>query len=126
LLANTLDPDGKLPLMAGMVTGIIFLGLTAITFISRADFSFMGRFLWLMGLAAIAAIIAGSVFGFSLGLWFSVLMVMMAAGYILYDTSNILHHYHTSQHVAAALALFASIAYLFTQILRILIAMREQ
>ena len=37
----------------------------------------------------------------------------MAAGYILYDTSNVLHHYRTDQHVAASLALFASVALLF-------------
>ncbi len=36
-------------------------------------------------------------------------MVVFASGYILYDTSNVLHHYRTEQYVAASLALFASV-----------------
>jgi FtsH-binding integral membrane protein len=40
--------------------------------------------------------------------------------YILYDTSNILHHYHTSQYVAASLALFADVVLLFWYILNLL------
>ena len=48
-------------------------------------------------------------------------MVLLASGYILYDTSNILHHYRTDQHVAAALALFASVALLFWYVIQILI-----
>ena len=60
--------------------------------------------------------------GFNLGLWFSGFMVAFAAGAILYTTSNILHHYGTEDHVAAALALFASVAMLFWYVLRILLA----
>ena len=52
-------------------------------------------------------------------------MVALVSAAILYQTSNIIHHYRTDQHVAAALALFASIATLFWYILRILIATRE-
>src|SRR5437660_23144 len=70
---------------------------------------------------AIALCVAGLLFGFTLGLLFSFAMVALASGYILYDTSNVLHHYRTDQHVAAALALFASVALLFYYILRILI-----
>jgi len=39
-------------------------------------------------------------------------MIALACGYILYQTSNVLHHYRIGQHVAAALALFASVALL--------------
>jgi FtsH-binding integral membrane protein len=46
-------------------------------------------------------------------------MVAFAAGAILYDTSNVMHHYRTDQHVAASLSLFASIALLFWYILNI-------
>jgi FtsH-binding integral membrane protein len=60
--------------------------------------------------------------GGGLGLWFSVAMVVLAGGFILYDTSNVLHHYRTDQHVAASLALFASVALLFWYVLRILLA----
>ena len=46
-------------------------------------------------------------------------LVILACGFILYDTSNVLHHYRTDQHVGAALELFASLALLFYYILRI-------
>jgi FtsH-binding integral membrane protein len=46
-------------------------------------------------------------------------MVVVASASILYNTSNVLHRYHPSQHVAASLTLFASVALLFWYILRI-------
>ena len=46
-------------------------------------------------------------------------MVILMSGYILYYTSNVMPHYRTDQHVAAALALFAAIATLFYYILEI-------
>lgn len=49
-------------------------------------------------------------------------MIVLACGYILYDTSNVLHHYRTDQYVAAAVALFASVALLFWYVLRIMMA----
>ena len=70
-------------------------------------------------------IVAAVVLGFNLGLLFSALMIVFAAGAILYDTSNILHHYRTDQHVAAALSLFASIALLFWYVLRLLMRLRD-
>lgn len=118
--------DPKTPLMAAMITLIIFGGLTAFVFITGADFSGLGRYLCLGGFAAMGAIVVGMVMGFSLGLWFSVAMVALASGYILYDTSNILHHYRTDQHVAASLALFSSVVLLFWYVLRILMAFAEE
>ena len=49
-------------------------------------------------------------------------MVALACGYILYDTSNVVRRYRTDQHVAAALALFASVALLFYYILIIVMS----
>lgn len=118
--------DPKIPLMAAVITLIVFGGLTAFVFVTGADFSGWGRYLALGGIAAMAAIFAGIVMGFSLGLWFSVAMVALASGYILYDTSNVLHHYRTDQHVAAALALFASVVLLFWYVLRILMAFADE
>ena len=77
------------------------------------------------GIAALGLIVCSIIFGFSLGLVFSVVMVSLACGYILYDTSNVLHHYRIGQHVAAALALFASVALLFWYVLRIVIGMNR-
>jgi FtsH-binding integral membrane protein len=49
-------------------------------------------------------------------------MIALAAGFIVYDTSNVMHHYGTDQHVAASLELFASVALLFWYILRLFMA----
>lgn len=107
---------------AGLTTLIMFGGLTAFTFFTKKDFSFMGGFLCIASFAAIALIVVSILFGMNLGVWFSALMIVLACGYILYDTSNVLHHYRTDQYVAAAVALFASVALLFWYVLRIMMA----
>ena len=50
--------------------------------------------------------------------------MLLASGYIVYHTSQILRQYPVGSHVAASLALFASIALLFWYILRILMDRR--
>ena len=106
---------------AGIVTLVVFGGLTATVFITKVDFSFLRMFLILGGFAAMAMIVVSIMFPAAgmLGNWFSLAMVVLASGYILYNTSNILHHYRTDQSVAAALALFASVALLFWYILQL-------
>jgi len=104
---------------AGLLTMIIFGGLTLIVFVTKADFSFLRGMLWVGGLAAFGLIIASIFMGFSLGIVFTSAMIVLMGGWILYDTSNVLHHYRTDQHVAASLALFASLATLFWYVLRL-------
>jgi FtsH-binding integral membrane protein len=111
---------------AGMLTLLIFGGLTAFVVMTKADFSGWGQYLWWAGIAACGVVIAGMVFQFALGVWFAAAMVGLASAYILYDTSNILHRYRTDQHVAAALALFASVATLFYYLLRLLMALNRK
>lgn len=111
---------------AGVSTGVIFTGLTAFVFFTKADLSFMGGALAIAGLAAMALIVLSLLMGFSLGLPFVVVMIALAAGYVLYDTSNIIHHYRVGQHVAASLALFASVALLFWYVLRLVMALSEE
>ncbi len=124
-IAQRIAP-GAIP-AAGIMTAIVFTGLTAIVFTTRADFSWMGKYLALAGIAAMGLIVCSFFFqGLPMGMWFSGAMVVLAAGYILYDTSNILHRYRTDQHVAASLALFASVALLFWYILRIMIALSSR
>ena len=97
-------------------------GLTAVALITRKDFSFLRGILFWTGMLAIVAIISGVIFGFELGTWFSVAMIGFAGAAVLYDTSNILHHYPEDRHVAASLALFASVALMFWYVLRLFIA----
>ena len=117
------SPDG-LPI-AAILTGLLFVGLTLVAFTTRADFSFLRGFITIGGFIAIGLIVCGAIFGFNLGLFFSVAMVGLAGAAILYSTSNIMHHYSPTQHVAASLELFASIALLFWYVLRIVMVMRR-
>jgi hypothetical protein len=113
---------GAIP-AAGIMTGVIFTGLTAVVMFTKADFSWMGKYLALIGFAAIGLIVCAVFFqGFNLGMWFSGAMILLAGGYILYETSNVLHRFRTDQYVVAALALFAAVALLFWYVLRIVIA----
>ncbi|HMI92737.1 MAG TPA: Bax inhibitor-1 family protein [Polyangiales bacterium] len=110
---------------AVMITLTMFGSLTGIVFVTRKDFSFMRGVLIFAGFAAMGLVAASLIFGFTLGMVFSYAMIAFACGYILYDTSNVMLRYRTSQHVAAALALFASVMLLFWYVLRILISRRN-
>lgn len=102
---------------AGTVTIGLFLGITATVFLTRTDFSFLGPILAIGGFAALGLIVASIMFGFTLGNLFIFAMIAFAGTAIIYQTSNVLHRYNTQQHVAASLALFASIALLFWYII---------
>ena len=110
---------------AGIITLSLFAGLTAVVFLTRLDFSFLRSVLVIGGFIALGLIVAGAIFGFDLGLWFSLAMVALAAGGILYETYNIKNVYSTDQYVGAALQLFSSVMLLFWYILRILLSKRD-
>ena len=124
-LAQARTGDASLIAQAGIITGGLFAGLTAVVFLSRKDFSFLGPILAIGGFVALGFIAASLLFGFSLGNLFAFVMVIFAGGAILYDTSNILHKYRPDQHVAASLSLFASVALLFWYVLRIFMGSRN-
>lgn len=109
---------------AALVTFLAFAGLTAVVFVTRKDFSFMRGILMWGGILALVAIVGGVIFGFNLGTFFSVAMVALAGGAILYDTSNVLHHYPEDRYVAAALQLFASVALMLWYVLRLFMSRR--
>lgn len=123
-VAATYSSPDVIPI-AGVLTMIVFAGLTVSVFVTKKDFSFLRTGLMIASFVAMGAIVAGIIFGFNLGLFFSVIMVVLASGYILYYTSNVLHHYQTNQHAAAALALFSAVALLFWYILRIVMVARD-
>jgi FtsH-binding integral membrane protein len=110
---------------AGVLTLVMFGGLTALVFVTKSDLTSWGKYLWLAGFGAIGVVICALLFGFQLGVWFSGAMIVLAAGYILYDTSNVLHRYRTEQYVAASLALFASVALMFWYVLRLMMSLRR-
>ncbi|MDR2234886.1 MAG: Bax inhibitor-1 family protein [Chryseobacterium sp.] len=110
---------------AAMLTISMFAGLSLVAFMSKKDFSFLRNIIVIGGFIALGLIVAGAIFGFNLGLWFSVGMVLLASASILYETSKLKNTYTTEQYVGASLQLFASIMLLFWYILRILMSRRS-
>jgi len=109
---------------AGLTTGILFAGLTASVFLTKHDFSWMRSGLYLLSFAALAFIVVTIFTGVSGVMYtaFIIAMIFLACGYILYYTSNVLHHYRTNQHIAAALALFSAVALLFWYVLQLFLS----
>jgi len=110
------------PAIIESAAGVTLLGtggLTVVAFVTKKDFSFLRGILVWAGILALVAIVGSVLFGFHLGTWFSVAMIGFAGAAILYDTSNVMHHYPEDRHVAAALELFASIALMFWYVLQL-------
>ena len=102
---------------AALVTLLGFVALTGVAWTSRKDFSFMGAILKWVGMGALLAIVGGMLFGFVLGTWFMVGMIVFAGAAILYQTSNVIRIYPEDRYVAASLELFSSVALMFYYVL---------
>jgi len=121
LLMATMYAPGMIDTAAG-ITVLASVGLIATVMITRKDFTFLRGLLVWMGMLALVGIFGSMAFGFHLGTWFSVAMIGFAGAAILYDTSNIMHHYPQDRYVAASMSLFASVAMMFFYILRLLMS----
>jgi hypothetical protein len=113
------ESGGNMIESAAITTVAGCVGLIATVMITRKDFSFLRGILVWGFFIAIGLIGASWAFGWNLGTWFSVGMIGFAGVAVLYDTSNIMHHYPQDKYVAASMALFASIAMMFYYILRL-------
>lgn len=109
-----------------IITLTIFIGLSATVFMTKKDFSFMRGILMIGTFAALGVILASMAFGFHLGAVFSGAMILLMAGYILYQTSLVMQHYPPTQYVAAALMLFSTIATLFWYVLRLMMELNRR
>ena len=119
MMALIMDASGSMIQSAATVTLFGCAALIATVMITRKDFSFLRGVLVWGFFIAIGLIGASLIFGWNLGTWFSVGMIGFAGVAVLYDTSNIMHHYPQDKYVAASMALFASIAMMFYYILRL-------
>lgn len=111
---------------AFLVTGVMFLGLSGYALTSKKDFSFMGAFLmvgiivgFLAGLGAVFFEMPG------LSLVVSAMFVLLMAGLILYETSNIINGGETN-YIMATVTLYVAIFNLFTSLLHLLGFMNSQ
>lgn len=112
-------------IMAAGLTGLIFLSLSAYTLMSQKDFSYMSGFLmtgmWVV-IGSMLLMFLGSFFGFyvsALHLALSAAIVILMSGFILYDTSQIIHGGETN-YIMATVSLYLSIYNLFVSLLHIL------
>jgi FtsH-binding integral membrane protein len=126
-IAHTRFPNENVIGTAGILTLAVFAGLTVAVFVTGRDYSYLRTYLTIGSFLAMGFILASILFGgIGFGLIFCFFMVALASGYIVYQTSNIIHHYRTDQYVAASLALFASVALLFWYILQIVMSSRSR
>ena len=108
-----------------VITLAIFVGLTLTVFLTKKDFSFLRGALVVASFGALGVIIASIVFGFSLGAVFAGAMILLMAGYILYQTSLVMGQFSPTAHVAASLMLFSAVATLFWYVLQLLMSLRR-
>lgn len=104
----------------------LFLALSAVVFMTRADFSFLRAAILFGSIGSFVVILVALLFGFSLGVWFSAAMVALACLYILYETSQIMRDAEEGLEVLYAINLFTSVVMLFFYILRLVMAMNRE
>lgn len=108
--------------MAAGGTGIIFFSLASIATVTKRDFSFMGKFLFIGLIMLIVASLANLFFQIpALALTISAIAVMIFSAYILFDVSRIVHGGETN-YLMATLALYMDIYNLFINLLQLLMA----
>lgn len=101
-------------------TGLIFLGLSGYALTTRKDFSFMGGFLTVGVLVAFFAGLGAIFFTIpALSLAVSAMFIVLMAGMILYQTSEIVHG-GESNYILATISLYVSIYNLFLSLLQLL------
>jgi FtsH-binding integral membrane protein len=123
----TLSPTAASVILESVIiTLAIFTGLTLTVFLTKKDFSFLRGILTICTFAALGVIVASILFGFSLGALFCGAMILLMAGYILYQTSLVMSYFPPTHYVAAALMLFGTIATLFWYVLSLVASMRDR
>ena len=113
-------------MQAIIITLAIFIGLRLTVFLTKKDFTFMRGVLAIGTFAALGVILASAIFGFSLGAFFCGAMILLMAGYILYQTSLVMSYFPPSGYVAASLMLFSTVATLFWYVLQMLMELNRR
>ena len=101
-------------------TGIIFLGLSTYALTTRRDFNFMGGFLFVGMLVVLGASLANIFLAIpALSLAMSAVIVMLMSGFILFDTSRMVHG-GVDNYILATIGLYMNIFNLFISLLQLL------
>ena len=108
--------------VAAGATGVIFFGLASYVTVTKRDFSFLGKFLFVGLILLVLASIANLFFQVPIAsLTLSAVAVVIFAGYILYDVSAIIHGGETN-YIMATLRIYIDIYNLFVNLLNLLLA----
>ncbi|CAM3970342.1 Bax inhibitor-1/YccA family protein [Vreelandella rituensis] len=115
-------PNGAALIMNALaMTGLTFVGLSAVALVTKKDFSFLGNFLMAGAIVLILAMVAGLVFNIpALSLMVSAGFVLFASAAILYQTSELVHRAGETNYILATITLYVSIYNLFVSLLAIL------
>jgi len=113
---------GLIVLQALMLTAAIFISLSAYTLTSKKDFTFLGAGLSAGLIVLIFWGLLNMFFPFNMGfrMVFSLLGALLFAGYILYDTSQIMHNLGPDDYIEASISLYLDIINLFLYLLEFL------
>ena len=121
-IALGLRNGGQLIGMAGGMTAAIFFTLAGIATVTKKDFSFMGKFLFIGLILLIVASIANLFFQVpAASVALSAIAVLIFSGYILFDVSRIVRGGETN-YIMATMSLFLNIYNIFVSLLNILMA----
>jgi len=121
-VALGLRNGGQLIGLAGGMTAAIFFALAGIATVTKKDFSFMGKFLFVGVILLIVASLANLFFQVpAASVAISAIAVMIFSAYILYDVSRIVHGGETN-YIMATMSLFLNIYNIFLSLLNILMA----
>ena len=108
--------------MAAGGTGLIFFSLATIATVTKKDFSFMGKFLFIGVILLLVASLANIFFAIpALSLTISAIAVLIFSAYILFDISQIIHGGETN-YVMATVTLYLDIYNIFVNLLSLLMA----
>jgi len=111
---------GSLIAMAAGGTGLIFFSLAGIATVTKRDFSFLGKFLFIGMIVVLLAALANAFFQIpALSLTISAIAVMVFSAYILYDISRIVNG-GEDNYISATLAVYLDIYNVFVSLLNLL------
>lgn len=110
---------------AAVITGLGFVALSGVAYTTRRDLSFLRPMVSWGLICGLLLIVAAVIFGLELGIWFSVAMIAVAGGSILYQTQAVMREYPSEAYVGAAVQLFASMMLMFWYVLRLLSQLRN-
>jgi modulator of FtsH protease len=125
-LAAGLRNGGQLVALAGAMTAAVFFVMATIATVSKRDFSFLGKFLFVGLVLLVIASIANLFFQVpALSVTLSAIAVLIFSAYLLYDVSDIVRG-GESNYIMATIRLFLDILNLFVNLLNLLMIFSGQ